>query len=56
MLSILVSSKVHFPLKSFITRVAGKRFITGVFSHVSYEVAALAEGFVTDYAFMRLFS
>ena len=56
MLSILVSSKIYFPLKSFLTRVAGEWFITGVFSHVSYEVAALAEGFLTDYAFMWLFT
>ena len=43
MLRISVSSQVNFSLESFITEATAKRFVASVFSHVSYQIAALRE-------------
>ena len=34
-------SQVNFSLESFVTKATAKRFVAGVLSHVSDEVAAL---------------
>lgn len=49
-----MSSQVNFSLESFLTQTASKRLVASVFSHVSYQVAALRERFSTDNAFVWL--
>ena len=41
MLGVTVSPQVNFSLESFITKSASKGFVSSVFSHVRYQIAAL---------------
>lgn len=56
MLRFFVTSKVDFALKGTIAKSASKGFITGVLSHVGYEIGTLAEGFTADAAFVGFFT
>lgn len=56
MLAFVVSAEIHFTLEAFRTNVTSKRFEAGVFPAVGDQVGALAEGFTTHLAFVRLFT
>ena len=55
-LSLLVSPQVDLPLESSAAEITGERFVAGVLPGVSYQVAALTEGFPADHTLVRLLS
>ena len=53
-LSISVPTKINFSLEPFVAQATTERFVTGVLSHVSNQIAALWERFTADDTLMRL--
>lgn len=53
-LALVVSAKIYLPLEAFGTDLTAERLESGVFATVCDEVGALAEGFATHLAFVRL--
>lgn len=55
-LALVVSAKIHLPLKAFGADLAAKRLESSVFAAVCDEIGALAEGFTAHLAFVRFFT
>lgn len=55
-LALSVPSQVDLSLEGLLAEAARERLVARVFSHVGYQVRALAEGFPADDAFVRLLS
>ena len=55
-LRLLVSPQVNLPLEGPAAEIAGERFVAGVLPGVSYQVAALTEGFPAHHTLVRLLS
>ena len=56
MLGVTVSPQVNFSLESLITKSASKGFVSSVFSHVRYQIAALRKWFAANHALVGLLS
>lgn len=56
MLTLAMTAQIDFTLKSFVAEITLEWLVTGVFTHVRYQIATLGESFLANDALVWLFT